>query len=743
MLEVGKHIDQIWNMGVNDSTFSILPNPRWYEGSTEPKYYTGDKSITYHESDPPMFNFFEYNTFLLPTGYNFSVAEITTNGSSSYKLPFKCADIFSVAIKLKVDILSVSSSSIFTLPLAQSDAMGKFDARFNNNNALLLTPSYFLCRITNPSDNTQYFRSFTISGQTITLNTINTTTPEGISGLAKNWTFELMGAFNMILEGTIVDPTILTGICTKNITIGTGEATINFLNRDITGGTNLTLEIVYYALQNSSPQYFNNDSILQHGIYDKAQKIDFPIQQSQLTQLQNNSEKYYQPQRKFTLVTCRPSKLKIDDSIYINVTPYPEGNYKVSSMTERLVHPNGEITGTTFDEVTYEFTNYEFNLDTVILSLKNKDALAKAKVAQITNRTYTITRHTIVTLDRLIVDSTAGGKPPINITKSNITGNSFDASWTVVGTPDSLNLYFTSNYFADSVIIPLANNITTYSFTGLTGGTYSFKLTSVTNGRESTFSDTKDVIITNSNKDFQTNTNTLLYWKGQEGSGTVINDQTSNNKNANIIGATTNIWDTGLISSDSTSIKLNGTDNYIESVNTDNTNFVDFTLRSAFRFNTGDRDSKTYHTLAQKADFTDASDSGNLVFEWVIRASTIELYTVDSSQAPYNPKYLKAYCTYNFAENQNYTIQASFKLNNPLNSNLNLIEFCVNGVKQTTILDTAYISNISSVKQCNKKIKSGELFNNLAKLSFIRPLAVDTEFRNESQALADYNNLLL
>jgi hypothetical protein len=428
--------------GLTDKIFyeGVIWNPAWYPGSTERQYFTGwiKDGFSYKESDPPIFNFFEYDTFLLPSGYDFQVkTDIAVTGSDSYNLPFKAADLYSIARYIKTDIVTAPSTSTFTLKTTTTDAISKYDTRAAVNNAILQQQARFLCRITNPADNTKYFRAFTVSGGTFTLKDISSGLTSAISGLARNWTFELLGHYTMVPEGTEIPTTIDYGVITKNIKLGTGEASFKFMNLDKPVVSSEKLAVVYYGVENSRPQYMDSVSILQHGIYPKIEKIDFPLTDSQLAGLQTNSKKYYDSHKEFTIRYRGPGKLQEGDLFYINLSRYPAGYYEVTGVKPTILHEQGEIDGTTFDEVEYTFSNYVYNLNTVILSLKTKNDVNKAKVAQKLTRSYRIPlalsfSHTRATIRR-------GG--PQNLTVIGTDETSVNISWDILADSEEYRIY--------------------------------------------------------------------------------------------------------------------------------------------------------------------------------------------------------------------------------------------------------------------------------------------------------------
>lgn len=333
---------------------------------------------------------------------------------------------------------------------------------------------------------------------------------------------------------------------------------------------------------------------------------------------------------------------------------------------------------------------------------------------------------------------------PESITTDDVTSDSITISWDFPTDITEVNIYYSDDDFATSTKI---SDLTSspYTITGLTPETeYKYAMTSNFDTYESIDSATTTETTLSGAFDFITDSNTLLYWRGQEGSGTSINDSTANNKDGSLAGTTTSCWQSGFLTGDTASIKLNGTNNKINTATSDNTAFVDFTLRTAIRFGTGELASREFHALINKSETSIGGSNSETSFQSYIRYGNKLRFVVWDTTHTASQKGVLASCDYTFLENTNYIIQIAFKLQNPLNSNLNLFEMCINGVKQTVTLTSLGLSNVTAVKHVNSIIVSGSFFSNayLAKLRYIRPAVIDTAFRTEAQALTDYNNML-
>jgi len=551
-----------WQIGVTDKTLSDgrILNPAWYPYSTEQMFFSGDmvEGFSYSETDNPILNFFEYETFILPDGYDLSIKEIDVTGNDSYTLPFKAADIYAVGRLIKTDIVTVTNSYTVTIPTPESVAIGVYDSRFTSNNTYLpKNQGKFLGLFIDPDDGTRYFRVFTISGATLTLKDIATGANSGITGIAANWSFWLVGHYNILPESTQIPAAVVDGYVIKNVALGTGEASIKFSQYDYPLNKNEKLAIIYYAVDNAKPQYSDPESILQHGIYVKSEKPDFIMESSQLNTLQVNSQKYYKSQKKFTLKTKRPSKLIEGDNVYINVTPYPSGIYEVSSVKTVVEHETGEISEDALFEVTeYEFTNYDYDLDTVLLQLKNKNQVTQARVTQALTRNYPIKLNLIAKYFRNI--TRIGGVQNLEILST--TSTSVSIGWDALTGAEEYRIYV-SEYSNFSVIKKYISGIsnfsdrvayyqTSYSKSGLEANTDLYiKVTAIIAGIETDFSNTVNYYNTN-----PLNNGTIAL-NFNEGTGTTVADDSVNSNTGSFFGTPT--WTTGNVKANAVEIGTN------------------------------------------------------------------------------------------------------------------------------------------------------------------------------------------
>lgn len=235
---------------------------------------------------------------------------------------------------------------------------------------------------------------------------------------------------------------------------------------------------------------------------------------------------------------------------------------------------------------------------------------------------------------------------------------------------------------------------------------------------------------------------TLIAWDLNEGSGSSVTSTSPASENGSIQGTSTSLWQTGT-PIDTYRIVLNGTDNYIETVD-NNVTIEDFTIRLPLRF-TEDDLIYGYHVLASKYDTlsTGTANGGVLYLEYDVLASKLYFGVSDDTSTFGTPKYRAYEVPFTAIADQEYIIQASFMLQDPSNSNLNKFTVCIDGVEVLGTF-TETISNIGNLFQTNIKYRlgaykttSGTYYGRFSAYKFY----FDLTYRNEAYALIDAQNI--
>jgi len=333
---------------------------------------------------------------------------------------------------------------------------------------------------------------------------------------------------------------------------------------------------------------------------------------------------------------------------------------------------------------------------------------------------------------------------PTMSSSTSITSSSFVANWSTETYADSYNVYVYTDISLTNLFVSYTGVLTnSKNVTGLDPVTNYYTVVESVN--ESGVSAKSGYILTTTEiNNLQIDAYTLIALDLGEGSGSTLNPTTPTTIEATIDGDNTSIWQSSSISD--YSLDLNGTDNYIYT-DVDNTTLTDFTFRIPFRFDTGDKLAKSLHILGAKYNTTGSNILGFIItLEYYSGTNELILTINDESGSWGSFTYRQFTHIYDFNENEDYIVQASFKLDDPSNSNLNTAEICVNGVKLTggTWTD-AGISNISTIQNSNIPYTFGAYVgaSGIPSLSQFKAhkFYFDTCFRSEVYGLQDAKNI--
>lgn len=342
-----------------------------------PDLIPGDISIDYVEDTQPCKNYIEFEALILPVGMEPTFKTFESTGEARYTIP-KAADIVSVARYIRTSIAAVTSSSVADIPEIEAAIIAKYDARMlSNGNGFKLW-----CRI--KRDSVYHVRAFDITDETVTLKDINTGEVSGITGLAVGDQFELVNAYDILKEGleqTTGYPTY--GYVKKHVEPGQ-DAFIEFGKYDIPPKLKDESVIVgYYALENYSPEYPFFDAIDKYDLHPVSEKLDFPVTVAQVEKAIQDLHKYVDPLKTITLVTRRPSLAQKGWKIYVNANGYPPGYYTVVSRTITRETEKSTIEGKGIVTQVVELASYEDTFSKLLASLKLRNDVSKAKLAEV------------------------------------------------------------------------------------------------------------------------------------------------------------------------------------------------------------------------------------------------------------------------------------------------------------------------------------------------------------------------
>lgn len=637
-----------------------------------------------------------------------------------YKLDIIAADIFCVGTLISTSCLIGSTNiNIKISSLATTNIKA--------NDTVLIKPKNSNLQQVNKSD----FRTITnistsLGITTITLNSILSFTP------TLGDTFEIVGNHKIYEENQEDIPT--TGVIKRISREQAGEIKFLKLSEPHEGQT-----IIVYAskLISDSLKLRNYESIKQFGLRYKEIKLpdDLILTNEQFNYL-GNQLLIDKPNFELKVNLISSEIQKIASILSINISNYCQENL---FLIENILSESNSIDKYLKPICSQDLTFSTLNKNQEEIINNFKRSLKKSTKTTFDKNLFLQTEN--ISIQDIIEWSKVGALKP-EFSSFEFDGNNalilhWGAYPNAIAFYIELSLYNNFSSILTSVIIDNGNQLLGAiigDFIENNNNFYARIKAKSNNNIISEWSNTLEIIkITQ--RDLVTDSNTLLYYDLQDNSSS-INDKTANNKDSTIIGTAN--WQSGIITNDNYSLKLNG------SSNTATSNFapavIEFTARIAFRFDTGDKSSKSTHILISRYDtLTGISTTTGADFIGEYEPSSNKLlFTIYQANAVYRT----FEAIYNLLENTNYYIEFAFKLNH---FGTNLFEIRVNGINQTTTLNSQNISNLSSIQNSNiplmvaaYRASSGTYYR--GQFRALR-VAFDNRFRTESESLTDYNNL--
>ncbi len=436
-------VDKYWK-SIDDFTLSsgIIINPDWTPENGQPKVYLGDTKWKYTKDSTDIKNWVWIQSYLSFGENQLTREKIPTHGKDTYTLQRKASDIKRVALYLDTYVETFTSTTVISIPQNIADSIALFDARFLANGL----GGRLRALVTTKSDSIEHDVAFNISGNTVTFDT-------AITNLAKNDRFELINAFDIIKEGTSEDSLPVDGYVIKH-TVQTETAWIKFNPYDKPDipsyPQDLQYVIIYFnELQDNQPEYVDDDSIAQYGLYYTSQDLTalvLTLEQYEL--ITTEYHKYIKPLEIFTLTTYRPSLPEEGWKIPISVQNVCNGVFTVLDVDWKWVHPYGED-GEAFREITVTLASYVNKLGQILAGLNRKSELSKAVLERnLVQRSFSSRKHVFVYDDASVIPA------PVATEITNKFENGFRVSWNpVIATGTVTYSYEVSNYpdFRDKV----------------------------------------------------------------------------------------------------------------------------------------------------------------------------------------------------------------------------------------------------------------------------------------------------
>lgn len=417
-------VDSIWQPGITDLTLinGNIQNYDFFAGSGLPRFYKGDISFKYTSDSSNIRNYIRIVAFILKNGDIASRKLIKSTGDLTYIIG-KANDILYVARYILTKIVSVSSSTTFDIPAPESQMIGRYDASFIAN----ALGGRLVCSITKANGDTQ-ISPFDISGTTIVLDT-------AFTGIASGDIFELINAYDILPEGQTSYPATNKGFIIKHVKPDE-DATILFTSRDAPDKQIGQVVCYYNAIEDYTPEFIFEDSILKYNLYFYTETIDYPLTKEQIDSIITEYHKFIVPLKTITLVTYRPSIPKEGWVIPVNVTNITDGIelFTISGVSYKWVHPFGDIANEPLLEITVTLSSYINNLADILARFKRKSDVDKAKLAQ----NLTVITTIPLTLSATYVEGYISTlSRPVLSAATDVTETEFTINWgTVTGATD-------------------------------------------------------------------------------------------------------------------------------------------------------------------------------------------------------------------------------------------------------------------------------------------------------------------
>ncbi len=525
--------DDWQSITTNDIITGLKYNTDFISGGVELVYFIGDKSIKASYQNDSIQNCTKVLASLMRSNDALTIKRFDSTGENKYTVG-KASDIQYVARYIDTFIESKTSTSVFNIPLAPSEKIGKYDDRFTSN----ALGGKLICRIT--SDEIEYLRQFSISGQEITLLDIVTGSISPISTLVVNDRFELLNAYDVLEEGleeTTGYP--IQGFVKKHVKPNDDTSYIEFGKYDtpmkLLGESVI---ISFNELADYNQTFIYDESIDRYGVFTKNEELSFSVTQAQINYIESTLKKFIEPKITIQLETFRPTKPLKGWYVNVDVDNMATGIFKITDVSETYISPNGQQIDKPFRLWKVTLTNYENNLASVLAGLKRRADLGKSKLA-----TNQVLRTAIdINLQTKFIDdpSEYGLDTPVALDADPVNDDNFTANWEAVPNANNYilvaSLSPTFNGVIDGFGGIYTGNVLSYLVDGqeiTDNDTFYFKVKAVNTdlNLESDFSNTITVNKVTTDLVMPSGKSAALLWNSDSmiGSGTNINDLVNNN----------------------------------------------------------------------------------------------------------------------------------------------------------------------------------------------------------------------
>lgn len=686
----------------NDVITGLKYNTDFVSGGFEPVYFIGDKSIKSSYANDTIQNCTQILANLLRSNDNLTIKTFEATGENKYPVG-KCSNIQYVARYIDSKIESITSTSVCDIPLDVSEKIGKYDTRFTSNGL----GGQLVCRIT--SNDIEYLRAFTISGQEITLLDTVTGSVSAIASLAVDDRFELINAYDILEEGleeTTGYP--VQGFVKKHVKPNEDTSFVEFGKYDTPAKlSGEKVVIAYNALDDYNQTFIYDGSIDQYGIFTKKEDLNFALTQSQLTFIETTLKKFIEPNIVIELETFRPSKPLKGWNVNVNIPEFDlVGIFKITRVSEVFISETGQLIDKPFRLWKVTLSNYENNLAQLLAGLKKKND-SKAKLA--TNQVL----RTAMSLDlqfKWIDDpSEFTLDAPTAYDATNVTVDDFEANWSYVANANDYILFVARDA---GFTIPVSG------FAGLIVGNVTLRLV---DDQDVTDNDTFYYKVKAINTDLNlesdwSNTitvNKVVGLKIDINFGlNSISDISGNSNNATLYGAS--LQSGGLQTGDTHHLLLDGTDDYARVNYNSSLDTASFTVEIIFSLVS----IESFMPLVSRYE-TSVSDQSNAMF--LIVYDTDRFYT-----ALYDESYV-------FGSNLNFHQRKSTTANSLSINTKYVLQVAYDDVAKTFLMKLNNVTVATIYASGNMNTLASLNFNDSNNAPFLLGAFIDQYGANEGQ----------
>lgn len=639
-----KSAPQDWQDGFNFNIYKngLLANPD-YPNLDDNKYIFGENKVSLSEDSYQSKNAIKLKLFIKNSTGEGTKKVITSTGlTDTYNLG-GAFEIKSIAIKvfdengIDVKVKTVTSTTVFTVGAMVSSTINFYQQRLLDNGL----GTKMRCKII--SSSVEYFSYFTInnSTQTITLDT-------AVSGLAINDTFELVNCYDILRENLLGYPPDVNGYIVKKL--DNEQSTITFTEYDRPEAKK-QIVVYYYPITQLYKMQVDSLSIEQTGYRGLTETIKDAVTTEQAEEIFNEYLKLMKPLKELNLLSShRKSILDINTNVPVVFGDINQNLIVVESSGKILSNYGFYRNKPLIVQDKIRLASYKNNIDDILLKIQNQSLAIQNMNLLNDIQEFTIDEDIFEeigdnALNELIT--------PIMQDPSNILFDRFTMNFISSNVTSYRVLVGNDIDFTDKIVynLGIVSDPETLTSADLSIGSLSYpvwvkiqairgtELSSFSNVKQANFIDTTDLKI------FSNLKNNSLVDNSSFGNDLVLGNGATFTANP-------------VFSSDTTSVYLDGTNDYAYVNHDSSIDSVDFTFEFAFKLHSID----AFMVLVSRYD--NILSNLNLKFYSAIISDKLSIYlydeTIGSGGASHNYTEIMSTSANSFVINTQYIVQFSW-----------------------------------------------------------------------------------